>query len=113
MATHIATKTRIAAIKEAYPQDDGSSVVFTDNPALHQAAVAYLAWQEMESEVKEAKEQAALDLKEAMKTAAEATISLPGESLYRVTFKAAVVKEHIVAEFTRRSLSVKKKVLPD
>ena len=111
--THIATKTRIEAIKALYPRDDGSSVTFADNPGLYKAVVDYLSMQEMEREVKAAKELAALDIKEAMKTAAEAVITGPNGNVYRLTFKTADVEEYTVAASVRRSLTVKKVTTPD
>jgi hypothetical protein len=111
--THISTKTRIEAVKALYPRDDGSSVTFEGNPGLYKAVVDYLSMQEMERDVKAAKELAALDIKEAMKTAAEAVVIGPEGNVYRITFKAMDVAEHIVAAFVRRSLSVKKNTTPD
>ena len=111
--THIATKTRIEAIKTLYPRDDGSFVSFADNPALYKAVVDYLAMQEMEREVKALKELASLDIKEAMKTAAEAVVTGDSGNVYRITFKAADVEEYTVSASVRRSLSVKKVTTPD
>jgi hypothetical protein len=111
--THISTKTRIEAVKALYPRDDGSSVTFEGNPGLYKAVVDYLSMQEMEREVKAAKELAALDIKEAMKNAAEATLIGPEGNVYRLTWKAAEVAEYMVAAFVRRSLSVKKNTTPD
>jgi hypothetical protein len=111
--THISTKTRIEAIKALYPRDDGSSVTFEGNPGLYKAVVDYLSMQEMERDVKAAKELAALDIKEAMKNAAEATLIGPEGNVYRLTWKAMDVAEFTVKASVRRSLSVKKNTTPD
>jgi hypothetical protein len=113
--TYISKKTRIEAVKALYPRDDGSSVTFEGNPGVYKAVVDYLSMQEMERDVKAAKEDAALEIKEAMKNAAEATVIGPEGNIYRITWKAVDVAEEPAprAAFVRRSLSVKKNTTPD
>ena len=105
--TLIATTNTKEALKALYPPDDGSEVVITDAEVIA-AATDYLAMQEMEREVKAAKESAELILKAAIGSHAVATIGK-----LRVTWKAHTRDEYTVPAAVVRPLSVKKMSTPD
>ena len=104
--TLIATTNTKEALKALYPKDDGTEVIITDAEVIA-AASDYLAMQEMEREVKAAKEVAELVLKAAIGSHAVATIGK-----IRVTWKAHERAEYTVPACTARPLSVKKMSTP-
>ena len=107
MATLIQVTNTKEALKALYPTDDGTEVIITD-AAVIEAAENYAAMQEMEREVKAAKEAAELILKAAIKTAAVATIGK-----YRVTWKAFDKAAYTVPAMTVRAVRVTKLSTPD